>query len=93
MLSQYRKIKTERLRNTNMLDKCRNVTLAKKQRELVVESQYLLKLQSGKITKKPSCHSWMLSSDVMLSLDAFSRAQSVTNAFGGRAPPGTLGEL
>ena len=53
MLSQYRKIKTEKLRNTNMLDKCRNVTLAKKQRELVVESQYLLKLQSGKITKKP----------------------------------------
>jgi len=29
MLSQYRKIKTEKLRNTNMLDKCRNVTLAK----------------------------------------------------------------
>ena len=52
MLSQYRKIKTEKLRNTNMLDKCRIVTLAKKQRELVVESQYLLKLQSGKITKK-----------------------------------------
>jgi len=27
-------------------------------------------------------------SDVMLSLDAISRAQSVTNAFGDRAPPG-----
>ena len=40
--------------------------------ELVVESQYLLKLRSGKITKNtPSCHSYMPSSDVMLLLDVF----------------------
>ena len=57
---------------------------------LIVESQYMLKLQSGKITKVPrlvtaKCPRQMSCGQ---SLDAFSRAQSVTNAFGGRAPPG-----
>ena len=55
--------------------------------ELVAESQYLLKLQSGKITKIPrlvtaKCPRQM--SRCQLSLDAFSRAQSVTDAFGSR---------
>ena len=35
----------------------------------------------------------MPSSDVTLSLDAFMRAQSVTNAFGGRAAHGPAGEV
>ena len=61
--------------------------------ELVVESQYLLKLQSGKITKVPglvtaNCRRQM---SCCQSLDALSSAQSVTNAFGGRAPPGPAG--
>ena len=61
--------------------------------ELVVESQYLLKLQSGKITKIPrlvtaKCPLQMSCCQL---LDAFSRAQSVTNAFGGRALLGPAG--
>jgi len=58
--------------------------------KLVAESQYLLKLQSSKITKIPrlvtaKCPRQMLCCQ---SLDAFSRALSVTNAVGGQAEPG-----
>ena len=61
--------------------------------ELVVESRYLLKLQSGKIKKVPrlvtaKCPRQM---SCCQSLDAFSRAQTVTNAFGGRATPVSAG--
>ena len=57
--------------------------------ELVVESQYLLTLQSGKVTKirrlvTAKCRR---QKSCCQSLDAFSRAQSVTNVFGGRALP------
>jgi len=58
--------------------------------KLDVESQYLLKLQNGKFTNIPhpvtaKCPRQM---SCWQSLEAFSRAHSVTNAFGGRAPPG-----
>ena len=53
--------------------------------ESVVESQHLLKLQSGKSTKMPSPATAKCprQTSCCQSLDAFSRAQSVTNAFGG----------
>ena len=61
--------------------------------ESVVESQNLLKLQSGKSTKmrSPATAECPRQTSCCQSLDAFSRAQSVTNAFGGRAPPGPTG--
>jgi len=57
--------------------------------ELVVESQYLLKWQSGKITKIPRLVTakYPRQMSCCQSLDVFSRAYSVTNAFGGRALP------
>jgi len=57
--------------------------------KLDVESQYLLKLQNGKFTNIPhpvtaKCPRQM---SCWQSLEVFSRAHGVTNAFGGRAPP------
>jgi len=54
--------------------------------ELLVESQYLLKLQSSKITKIPRFVTAKCARQTSCSqsLDAFSRAHRVTNAFGGR---------
>ena len=52
----------------------------------------MLKLQSGKITKMPCLVTAKCSRQMSCcqSLDAFSRAQSVTNTFGGRAPSFTI---
>ena len=47
-----RKIKTEKLRNTNMLDKCRNVTLAKTVTLSLIEISSLRNSDSPRPPKK-----------------------------------------
>ena len=57
---------------------------------LIVESLYMLKLQSVKITKVPAKCSRQMS---VVTKTCFREPKSVTNAFGGQAMPGPAGKL